>query len=785
MIHVQPPRFVRLLAIVLLAALFAGCSQPSGPQGPVTKAATAPPLSIIPAPAHIERMSGNVVIHDGAAVLVRSDNPKATAIAKQFVALVAKTRQLTLHVHAYEKTINRDGAIVIRLGDKVDAPDGEGYRLTAKDNHILVAARDPAGLYYGTTSLWQLLTADSSDAPKATIGEVDIKDSPRFAWRGMMLDSVRHFQTVPQVKKLIDWMSLHKLNVLHWHLTDDQGWRIEIPKYPKLTSIGACRKAIGPDAALTGSPNTPYCGYYTDDQIRDIVQYAAAHYITVVPEVDIPGHMQAAIAAYPWLGVTGERPAVSTDWGINVWLLKPNQRTLHFLHDVFDVVMNLFPSQYIHVGGDEAVKTQWESAPQVRAKMQKLGLKNMDELQGWFTTQVANYLTQHGRIAVGWDEALSGPIPQSMVIMSWHGVSGAIKAAEKGHNAVLAPSPRLYLDHLQSSAHDEPAGRPQVESLQDIYSFNPVPDQLTTAQAQHILGLQANLWAEYMPTFARAQHAIFPRMAAWAEVAWSPAETIDWDNFLARMPAQIAREKALGIDYADSAWEPRFQLSKEGDSIAVTLSNQVGQGQIRYTTDGSEPTADAAPYTQPLMLPASQTTTLLAATYADNGVQLAAPRARQISAQSLLTRNSDQLHTCSQSIVLRLEDDRPLDSARPIYKVNIADMCWQWKDAPLKDVKKVAVTVGNLPWNYKIPLALDRVVTHPQTSPYPALNIYLDYCAGQQIAHISLKKATTTKLQTTVTAALPELGGAHDLCFMITGNPMQSFWGIDTVRLIQ
>src|SRR6185437_7856049 len=359
---------------------------------------------------------------------------------------------------------SRHDAIVFQLDPGAEVAQGGGYTLDVSPQGIRVVARTSAGLYYGGVTLWQLLTPDGKRDIRVEVPALHIADHPRFAWRGLMLDSARHFQSVADIKKLLDWMSLNKLNVLHWHLSDDQGWRIEIPKYPELTKIGACRKVVGPDAALTGGPDKPYCGFYTDAEVRDIVHYAAARFIEVVPEIDIPGHSQAAIASYPWLGVSGKRPQVSTDWGINTWLLKPDARSLKFVDDVMDHVMALFPSKYIHIGGDEAAKDQWEASPAVRAHMKALGLANMEQLQGWFTTQVANYLEQHGRAAVGWDEILHGRVPASAVVMSWNAPSSAVEALQQGHDVVMASSPTLYLDHYQSDLHDEPPGRPDVES---------------------------------------------------------------------------------------------------------------------------------------------------------------------------------------------------------------------------------------------------------------------------------------------------------------------------------
>jgi hexosaminidase len=740
--------------------------------------------SLIPRPAELAPAGqGAVTVRDGDRVLVQAGgDPRALAIVRRFAALVADTRGLRLRVET-----QADGhslaAIVFRLDPRAEVDGDAGYRITVGGGRIEVLARAPRGLFYGGVTAWQLLTPDGGRGGAAHVSDGTIVDHPRFQWRGLMLDSARHFQSVADIQKLIDWMSLHKLNVLHWHLTDDQGWRLEVPRYPELTKIGACREAVGPDAALTGPPAKPYCGFYTEADVRAIVHYAADRFITIVPEIDIPGHSQAAIAAYPWLGVTGTRPPVSTDWGINTWLLKPDARTLQFVYDVMDEVMALFPSKYIHIGGDEAAKDQWQASPEVRAHLERLGLKDMDALQGWFTTQVANYLARHGRTAIGWDEILEGKVPESAAVMSWHEPGDALHAIDRGHDVVMASSPTLYLDHYQSDLHDEPPGRPAVESLEDVYDYDPVPPAATAAQESHILGVQANLWTEYMPTFARVQHALFPRIAALAEVAWSPAATHDWRDFLERVPAEIARYRALGIGYADSAFAPAFSLSAGPQgTIEVALSNQADFGTIRYTVDGGAPAASSPLYTKPLSLPADEATEVRATTFAGQ-FEMAAPRTQRVDDAALLTRNSDQLDTCKNQLVLRLEDDRPLRGTRPVYKIDIENMCWLWKGAPLDGVHGIAITVGDLPWNFQLWTDEAKVVVRPKATPAGELQIHRDSCDGPLLATLPLAQAAHTRLQTTLVADVPPTTGEHDLCIFATGDPRNGMWAIDKIRL--
>ncbi|HEY1771568.1 MAG TPA: family 20 glycosylhydrolase [Gammaproteobacteria bacterium] len=752
-----------LLACLLAPAAFAGPAQQYG---------------LIPQPAQIRVRHGNYGLQDTATVTARGD--AAVDAARYFTELTARTRGLHLQLRTTDIALP---AAVVFTQEPGLAPSlgKEGYRLDIGPGGARISAADAAGLFYGGVTLWELLTPNTAQSKTATLPLLSITDRPRFPWRGLMLDSARHFQSLAEIEQLIDWMALHKLNVLQWHLTDDQGWRLQIEKYPQLTAVGGCRAAVGPDAALTGSPDKLYCGSYTQAQAREIVAYAAARHVTVVPEIEMPGHAQAAIAAYPEFGVTGAHPAVSTDWGVHSYLYNPDTKTLRFLEDVLDEVMAIFPSTFIDVGGDEALKDQWHASAAVQTQMHTLGIKDEDALQAWMIQQMQAYLQSHGRRLIGWDEILSGGLPNQAAVMSWHGGDAAIQAATQGHDVVLAYAPTLYLDNLQSAAHDEPAGRPSVISLQDVYDFDPMPAAIPAADTGHVLGAQLNLWTEYMPTFARDQHAIFPRLAALAEITWSPASGRDWDGFLARLPAELARYRALGIDYADSAFAPSFTLTPTtGGNIQVTLQDQSGSGELRYTLDGSAPTLHSSLYTRPLSLKPPQQ--VQAAAFTADGRGLSAPRQQMVDQTALLTRNSDALDTCSGKLVLRIEDDRPLQGPRPVYRVDIMDMCWHWPAAPLDGMRRLQVTIGNLPWNYQLGHDATGVVIHPSNGA-PSLEVHLDSCDGRKLADLSLTQAATTLLQSQLSAALPPLQGKHDLCFIVTGDPAKGLWAIDKVEL--
>jgi len=500
--------------------------------------------ALIPIPVNVEPSRGYFVLHEGAPLNVQATNAEAVGIARYFADLLARTHAIHLDVRPFAGVDARD-AISFRLdpnfivrGDSSD----EGYELTVSGERIVVVARTPHGLFNGAITLWQLITPGDM-----RVRCVHIEDYPRFAWRGLMLDSARHFQTPEFVKKFIDDMAIHKLNVMHWHLTDDQGWRIEIKKYPKLTEIGAWRTP----AHVVGSP-TRYGGFYTQDQIRDIVKYAAARYITIVPEIEMPGHAQAAIAAYPELGVTGKRPPVSPDWGVHTYLYNVDDATFGFLQDVLIETMDLFPGRYIHVGGDEAAKDQWHASASVQKRMKELHIADEAALQSWFIARIEKFIDAHGRKLIGWDEILEGGLAPRATVMSWQGVKGGIEAARQDHDVVMSPSPALYLDHVQSTLHDEPPGRPDVISIADIYNYEPVPAELDAKQARHILGAQANLWTEYMDSPQHIEHAAFPRAAALAEALWSPRTSKHYDDFAARLPAQFQRYRTLDIAFADS-----------------------------------------------------------------------------------------------------------------------------------------------------------------------------------------------------------------------------------------
>jgi hexosaminidase len=750
--------------------------------GAASAAPAANAWSLVPQPSEARPSGGqSIEVADGSVIAVRgADRRQVLDIAGRFARLVADTRGLQLR----ESEADAHATITFEVDPQASVAGDAGYRIAVGDHGILVTARTPQGVFYGSVTVWQLLTPFGwKRGSSADVAAGIIIDHPRFAWRALLLDSGRHFQSVAQIKQLIGWMALNKLNVLVWHLTEDQGWRLEIPGFPELTRIGACRKSVGPDIELTGSADKPYCGFYTPAEVQEIVRYAAQRFVTVVPDLDLPGHSQAAVASYPWLGVTGKRPPVWSEWGISPWLLKPDEKTLHFVDAVLDEVMRQFPSPYVSIGGDEAAKDQWNASPEVRAQMRRLGLDNMDQLQGWFTQQVADHLIKHGRKPVGWDDELvaGATLPAAEVVMSWHGTDGgrvALDALRQGHHVVITPQESLYFDHYQSDLPDEWPGQAPMATLQQFYGTAVVPQGATAAQAQHILGVQGCLWTELMPTFAHVQHALFPRIAALSELAWSPADAHDWNGFLERLPAEIARYQALGIGYADTAFAPAFAISAtKSGAPRVVLSKQIEFGSLRYTTDASAPTAASPQYAQALEFPAHDEVTLRAAAFAPDGFALSAPRAQRVDAGALLGRDGNDLMPCSDTAeTMRVGGNRSPRGARPAYKADVGNMCWRWPQVSLDGVKRVALTVGRVAWQFGDEAA--NAVVRPKATAAGEFEIHTDTCKGPLLGTVPLAPAASATGETELLADIsaPANAGAHDVCVFASGDPRDGQW---------
>ena len=475
--------------------------------------------------------------------------------------------------------------------------NSEGYNLEILSNKIKIRARTDQGAFYAVQSLRQLLPSTfenrSFSKNEIAIPCTLIKDEPQFTYRGMHLDVGRHMFSVDFIKKYIDALALLKMNTFHWHLTEDQGWRIEIKKYPKLQEIAAFR-----NETLIGHYNTQpqlfdgkkYGGYYTQEQIKDIVAYAQARFVTIIPEIELPGHSQAAIAAYPKLGCTGEQVEVAKKGGVFENIYCSKDETFNFLEDVFDEVLELFPSEYIHIGGDEAPKTKWKTCDDCQTRIKDEGLKDEHELQNYFITRIEKYLNSKGRQIIGWDEILEGGLAPNATVMSWRGFNGAIEAAKKKHNVILTPGSHCYFDHYQSENKDEPLAIGGFLPLEKVYNLHPIPEELTEEEAKYVLGAQGNVWTEYMPTSQQVEYMVFPRILALSEVVWSTSKQKNYKEFASRVEHFHKRLDALDINYANHLYEIEGTLISNENKIAYQLQTASIGKTIRYTLDGSEPT---------------------------------------------------------------------------------------------------------------------------------------------------------------------------------------------------
>ena len=442
--------------------------------------------------------------------------------------------------------------ITLRLSQDALHPV-EGYRLNVTSDAVTVEAKTPAGLFYGLQTLTQLLFGDHTSGWSVPV--VQIVDAPRFAYRGMHLDVGRHFFPVAFIKKYIDLLAMYKMNKFHWHLTDDQGWRIEIKKYPKLTEIGAYRQetVMGKNFERFDRPyigdEKPHGGFYTQEEVREVVAYARARYIDVIPEIEMPGHATAALAAYPEFACTDGPFDVPTTWGIFEDVFCPKEETFQFLEDVLTEVIALFPSQYIHIGGDEVPKVRWQESEVAQEVISREGLADEDELQSYFIKRIESFLQAQGRRLIGWDEILEGGLAPDATVMSWRGMEGGIEAAREGHDVIMTPTSHCYFDYYQADPEQEPLAIRGLTPLEKVYSFEPVPEMLSAEDAEHILGAQGNVWTEYMATTDYVEYMVFPRMLALSEVVWSPPDLRNWEDFVQRLPDHLRHFDTLGVNY--------------------------------------------------------------------------------------------------------------------------------------------------------------------------------------------------------------------------------------------
>ncbi|MBL7698184.1 MAG: beta-N-acetylhexosaminidase [Chitinophagaceae bacterium] len=519
---------------------------------------TSSSINIIPKPVSLKTKPGSFKVDRNTKLVVKDEGDRGTA--DFFSDYVKKYYGLSLEV-AREADKNY---ISFATKKFIKAPDNEEhYTLNSSTNSVSVEGDSYAGTFRGMQSIIQLLPVKKSS--NLGIPLVTIDDQPRLAYRGLMLDVARHFFSVEFVKKYIDFIALHKMNRFHWHLTDDQGWRIEIKKHPKLTEVGGYRNGtiIGRYPG-TGNDNIRYGGFYTQDEIKEVVAYAAKRYITVIPEIEMPGHAKAALAAYPFLGCTGGPYEVRQTWAVEDEVFcAGNDSVFALLQDVMDEVLPLFPSEYVHVGGDECPKSRWKTCPKCQKRIKDENLKDEHELQSYFIQRMEKYINSKGKKIIGWDEILEGGLAPNATVMSWRGEQGGIEAAKQDHDVIMTPGSFVYLDHSQSKKEDSVTIGGYL-SIQKVYSYDPVPKVLNKEQQKHILGAQGNVWTEYMANPRKVEYMIFPRLTALSEVLWSPSTPRSWDEFEKRLSVQFKRYDLWKVNYSRAMYtDMRIKVDKK------------------------------------------------------------------------------------------------------------------------------------------------------------------------------------------------------------------------------
>lgn len=561
---------------------------------------------IIPKPLDVNcKGDASFLLKDGVAVIYPENNQKMQDNAEFLVDYVEKQTGVKLTSHAGMPV---DGAICLTLDLNDD--NAEAYKLIVNDKRVCISGASEAGVFYGIQTLRKSLPV--AQDINVNLSAVEIYDKPRFAYRGAMLDVARHFYTVDEVKTFIDMLALHNINRFHWHLTDDQGWRIEIKKYPKLMSVASERKETVVGRWYSGIyDGKSYGGYYTQDELRDVIDYAAKRHITIIPEVDLPGHMQAALTAYPELGCTGGPYEVRTIWGVSQDVLcVGNDFTLQFVKDVLSEVADIFPSEYIHIGGDECPKVRWEKCPKCQERIKSLGLKSdakhtkEQRLQSYMIQEAAKYLKEKGKRIIGWTEILEGGLVPDATLMSWIGESGGIEAAHQHHDVIMTPNTYLYFDYYQSKkVEDEPLAIGGYLPIEKTYNYEPMPKVLTKEEQQYIKGVQANLWTEYIPVFSQVQYMVLPRLGAAAEVQWTDPSKKDYKDFLRRVPHLVAVYDCYGWNYATHVYDVNVDM--KADTVNHVLNVQLStmaDDPIYYTLDGQDPTEKSLKYTKPFTI---------------------------------------------------------------------------------------------------------------------------------------------------------------------------------------
>ena len=577
-------KLFKLAGLLAVTGLLVSCSNEK----------TTANYQVIPLPQEITaEPGGEFVLNSGTEIIYPEGNEKMQRNAQYLAEYLKKATGADYKIAAGTEG---KGNILLQLGLSAEKP--EAYQLKVTPEGVTISGASEAGVFYGIQTLRKSIPVVMNSTP--VLAAVEINDYPRFDYRGVHFDVGRHFFTVDEAKSYIDMMTLHNMNRLHWHLTEDQGWRLEIKKYPLLTEVGSKRKETVIGRNSGEYDGKPYGGFYTQEQIKEVVAYAADRYITVIPEIDLPGHMQAALAAYPHLGCTGGPYEVWTQWGVsdNV-LCAGNDSVLTFIDDVLTEVMELFPSEYIHVGGDECPKAKWEVCPKCQARIKELGIKGdakhskEEYLQSFIINHAEKFLNEHGRQIIGWDEILEGGLAPNATVMSWRGEGGGIEAAKQKHDVIMTPNTYLYFDYYQTKdVENEPLGIGGYLPIERVYSYEPMPASLTPEEQKYIVGVQANHWSEYIPTFSHLQYMALPRWAALAEIQWTNPDKKNYENFLSRLPQLIKLYDAEGYNYATHVFDVKANfIANSATGTVDVVMNTIDDAPIHYTLDGTEPTA--------------------------------------------------------------------------------------------------------------------------------------------------------------------------------------------------
>ena len=579
----------KLLITIIAAGLLLACSNSTTAEAD---------FQVIPLPQEISTSEGQSFVLSSDTEIIF---PEGNDLMQRNAEFLAEYIGISMGISPTTSSVATDGKkIELALG--LDNSNNEAYRLEVTENSVTITGASEVGVFYGIQTLRKALPIGSK---KATLPPTTINDQPRFGHRGIMLDVARHFQPVSFVKKFIDLLAMHNINRFHWHLTEDQGWRIEIKKYPKLTELGSMRKETVILRNYGEFDGKPHGGFYTQEEVKEIVAYAQERYITTIPEIDLPGHMLAALKAYPEYGCTGGPYEVATSWGVfDDVLCAGNEDTYTFIENILLEVIELFPSEFIHIGGDEVPKVRWEECPKCQAKIKELGIKGDSKhkkeyyLQSYLTARVERFLNEHNRRIIGWDEILEGELAPNATVMSWRGMEGGIEAAKLGHDVIMTPTSHSYFDYYQTAdIEQEPFAWGGFLPVEKVYSLEPVPAELTPQQKKHILGAQANLWTEYIPTSEQAEYMLLPRMAAMCEVQWTQPEKKDYNKFLQRLPQLTKLYDKTGYNYATHVYDVHAKLEPNFETNALDVEfSTVKDSPIYYTLDGSEPTTSSTKY---------------------------------------------------------------------------------------------------------------------------------------------------------------------------------------------